>query len=261
MKNINNLAFILGTVLLIGLPIYLVNAEGSEHILLAIKFAAYISLAALLVGSYILLQDDNALRDSSELVKNKPYSFARVQMWWWTMIILGSFLGVYAVSGNKWEINATCLILLGISSVTTAGGRMIDNSQTNDPSVTRHQDGHPSEGFVTDILSDENGLSIHRFQALIFNVAYGLSFLVEVFSNANHGQFPSYENPVLGLLGLSSSTYVYMKMNESQSTQPVKPTNVTTPATPLSAQPVAGSTIQNDELLDVDDNADHSADN
>lgn len=258
MKNINNLVFILGIVLLIGLPIYLITGEASEHIPQAQKFAAYITLAALLVGSYILLQDDNALRDSSELIQNKPYSFSRVQMWWWTMIILGSFIGVYAVSGNLWPINATCLVLLGISCVTTAGGRMIDNSQTNDPSVTRHQDQHPSAGFITDILSDENGLSIHRFQALIFNLTYGLTFLVEVFSKAHtNGSFPKYDDPVLGLLGLSSGTYIYMKMNESQTTPSIQPASVP----PVPAQPTVVSTIQNDELLDVDDNADHSADN
>lgn len=259
MKNTNNLTFILGLVLLIGLPIYLVTGETSGHISEAKKIVAYITLAALLIGSYILLQDDNALRDSSELIKNKPYSFARVQMWWWTIIVLGSFLGVYAVSGNQWVINTTCLILLGISGVTTAGGRMIDNSQTNDPNVTRHQDKHPSEGLIKDILSDENGLSIHRFQTLIFNVTYGLSFLIEVFSTASDpkGVFPQYDDHVLGLLGLSSGTYIYMKMNESQTTQPAQSTNLT--SSPV--QPIANMAIQNDELPDVDNTTDHPADN
>lgn len=261
MKNANGLIFILGLALLVGLPIYLVNAELGEQVLLAKRLAASATLVALLVGSYILLQDDNALRDSSELANNKPYSFARVQMWWWTIIILGSFLGVYAVSGNYWPINATCLVLLGISSVTTAGGRMIDNSQTNDASITRHQDLDPSQGLIKDILSDENGLSIHRFQAMIFNLAYGLSFLVEVFSKIHmNGSFPVYADPVLGLLGLSSGTYVYMKLNESQTTTPQKTVNATTPVKPQAVQPVAGLNAQNDELPDLDDTTVHPAD-
>ncbi|MFA7242807.1 MAG: hypothetical protein WC091_22100 [Sulfuricellaceae bacterium] len=231
MKTANGLTFILALALLVGLPIYLVNAELGAQILLAKRLAAGTVLVALLVGSYILLQDNNALRDSSELANNKPYSFARVQMWWWTIIVLGSFLGVYAVSGNQWTINATCLVLLGISSVTTAGARMIDNSQTNDAGVTRHQDRTPSKGLVRDILSDENGLSIHRFQAMIFNLAYGLSFLVEVFSkvHATDGAFPVYADPVLGLLGLSSCSYVYMKMNESQTATPPPQSATATP--------------------------------
>lgn len=259
MKNTNGLIFILGLALLVGLPIYLVNAELGEQILLAKKLAAGTALVALLVGSYILLQDDKALRDSSELISNKPYSFARVQMWWWTIIILGSFLGVYAVSGNQWAINATCLVLLGISSVTTAGGRMIDNSHINDASVTRHQDRDPSQGLIKDILSDENGLSIHRFQALIFNLAYGLSFLVEVFSKVHTtGEFPKYDTAVLGLLGLSSGTYVYMKMHESQTTTPQQPAAAAKPAQP--AQPAVGMNVQNDELPDLDDTTVHPAD-
>ena len=261
MKNANGLIFILGLALLFGIPIYLVNAEFGEQILLAKKLVASAALVALLVGSYILLRDDDALRDSSELASNKPYSFARVQLWWWTIIILGSFLGVYAVSGNQWTINTTCLVLLGISSVTTAGGRMIDNSQTNDASVTRHQDRDPSQGLIKDILSDENGLSIHRFQALIFNLAYGLSFLVEVFSKVHtNGAFPVYADPVLGLLGLSSGTYVYMKMHESQTTTPEQPSAVATPAKPQPANPAVGMNVQNDELPDLDDTAVHPVD-
>lgn len=258
MKNANGLIFILGLALLLGLPIYLVNVELGEQILLAKQIAASTALVALLVGSYILMQDDNALRDSSELANNKPYSFARVQMWWWTIIVLGSFLGVYAVTGNYWTINATCLVLLGISSVTTAGGRMIDNSNINHANVTRHQDRDPSQGLIKDILSDENGLSIHRFQAMIFNLAYGLSFLVEVFSkiHAKDGAFPVYTDAVLGLLGLSSGTYVYMKMQESQTTTPPQP--VAAPAQP--AQPAAGMNAKNDELPDLDDTAVHPAD-
>ncbi len=257
MKNANILIFILGLSLLLGLPIYLVNVELGEQILLAKRIAASTALVALLVGSYILLQDDKALRDSSELVSNKPYSFARVQMWWWTIIILGSFLGVYAVSGNIWVLNATCLTLLGISGATTASGRMIDNSHSNDATVSRHQDRDPSQGLVKDILSDENGLSIHRFQAMIFNLAYGFSFLVDVFSHVHaNGAFPNYDASVLGLMGISSGTYVFMKMNESQTTTPPQP--AAAPAQP--AKPAAAQTTQNDELPDVDDTATHPVD-
>ena len=258
MKNTNSLIFIFGLALLLGLPIYLVNTgDNVLQIRLAKQIAAGVALVVLLVGSYMLLLDEKALRDSSDLVSNKPYSFARVQMWWWTIIILGSLLGVYAVSGNLMGINATCLTLLGITSMTTASGRMIDNTHINDPSVTRHQDRDPSQGLIKDILSDENGLSIHRFQAMIFNLAYGLSFLVEVFSKAHMtGIFPEYNNAVLGLLGLSSGTYVFMKMQESQTTTPPQP--AAAPARP--AQATAAKTTQNDELPDLDGTATHPVD-
>lgn len=155
MKDKNNLAFVLCIILLVGIPVFLVCSEFSSpvlqaNILLAKRVVAGFAIAALLIGSYFLLLDDKALRDSST-AKDRPYSFARVQMWWWTIIVLGSFLGVYAASGNMWMLNATCLTLLGISSVTIAGARMIDNSQINDTNVTRHQDQGVSQDLVRDI--------------------------------------------------------------------------------------------------------------
>ena len=248
----------LGLVLLFGLPIYLAsNCSGEFQ--QAKQYAALLGLWIFLVGAWYFMLDDNALRDASIHTENKPYSFARVQLWWWTVVVLGSFLGVYYVSGKYWPLNATCLVLLGISGVTTAGARTIDNSQANDPNITRHQDDGPSKGLIRDILSDENGLSIHRFQAMVFNLAYGCSFLAHVFSNATNGAFPSYDQFVLGLLGFSSGSYVYMKMNESQTpTSSQQNTSAAVPAQP--AQPAAGANMKNDELPDVDGTTVHPAD-
>lgn len=262
MVNKNILTFIFALIILLGIPTYLIC---TGDVPLVKKFAAYVGLAILLIGSYILVQDNNALRDSCELTQNKPYSFARVQIWWWTLIVIGSFLGVYAVSGHRWDFNETCLWLLGISSVTTTAGRMIDNTQTNDPKVSRHQDKHTSEGLIIDILSDENGLSTHRFQAFIFNLAYGLSFLVEVFSavkaDSETGSFPTYDNTVFMLLGLSSGTYVLMKLNENQTKQEQASPPATPTVTAPSQSAVAAAVAQNDELLDVDDTVNHPTDN
>ncbi|MGZ4049134.1 MAG: hypothetical protein ACXVNN_07210, partial [Bacteroidia bacterium] len=138
---------------------------------LATKIAAWTCLTLLLLGALYLLFDKDALRDNSDQLNNdKPYSFSRVQLWWWTLVILGSFLGIYAATGNCWPMNSTCLVLLGISLTTTVSGRMIDTQQTNDATVVRSQNS-PSQGILHDILSDENGLSMHRFQALVFNNA------------------------------------------------------------------------------------------
>ncbi len=182
------------------------------------KIVAWFGLAVLLLGSVYMLFDKNALRDSSTQKGDlKPYSYSRVQLWWWSIIIIGSYLGVYAATGNYWDLNTTCLTLLGISTITTVSGKIVDNQQNNDQQITRSQDTYPSQGFIMDILSDENGMSVHRFQAFVFNISFGLSFVVTVFSDLSAKAFPTYSPTILGALGVSSGTYLAMKMNENKS--------------------------------------------
>jgi hypothetical protein len=230
----------------------------------ATKIAAWAGLVLLIIGGLVLLWDETALRDSSQQKKNKPYSFARVQLWWWTMVILGSFLGVYAATGNCWPMNTTCLVLLGISLTTTVSGRMVDTQQTSEGTV-RTQDVHASSGILTDILSDENGLSVHRFQALVFNVVYGLSFMVQVFSKVTEGKFPEYDSMVLTLLGISSGAYLAMKMNENKTSPATPAAKLNPPVNTTTGNPTGESTTTNttdDILLDASsESSSQSADN
>ena len=55
---------------------------------------------------------------------------------------------------------------MGISVGTTFAAGTIDNNQNP---ITRHQN-EPSAGFFIDILSDENGISIHRFQNVVWTI-------------------------------------------------------------------------------------------
>jgi hypothetical protein len=224
----------------------LLLAYGKIDVPTAKKVAAWTGLVILVAGSIYLLYDKNALRDAS-LQENKPYSFSRVQLWWWTLIIVGSLFGIYASTGTYWQLNPTCLVLLGISSITTISGRMVDTRDHADPEITRSQDLHPSQGLLNDILSDNHGLSMHRFQSLVFNIAYGLAFVVEVFSNPLKGSFPVYDASVLAMLGVSSAAFLAMKMSENKTVAPEKPADT------LQAAPVViAPTVENDQLVDAE---------
>lgn len=207
--------------------------EDARHIV------AFTTLALVMLTGIYLLWDNGALRDTSvQCDGEKPYSFARVQLWWWTLIICGSYLGIYAITGIYWSLNSTCLILLGISTATTVSGALVDTRQIEDPKVIRTQDA-PSQGFLKDILSDEQGVSMHRFQALVFNVAYGASFVISVFDEGNEGKFPEYGEFTLGLMGISSATYLAMKTNENK------------PGTVPAQQATPSATPGNEELADI----------
>ena len=160
------------------------------------------------------------LRDISS-ANRKPYSFARVQLTWWSVIILASFITILAVKGIAPTFDTSTLILLGISSATTAAARIIDRSDQSNPNITRTQNQN-SENFFLDILSDEKGVSIHRFQTVVFNIVFGIWFICTVLYYLSH--FPASVDKIIPvitennliLLGLSSGTYAALKANENK---------------------------------------------
>ncbi len=160
------------------------------------------------------------LKDTSTATK-KPYSFARVQLTWWTVIILSSFITIVLFKGLIPTFSSSTIILLGISAATTATGRIIDMSDQSNPNITRNQD-LGSDNFLLDLLSDGNGINIHRFQTVVFNLVFGIWFICTVLYYLGH--FPgdvSNIMPVISdnnliLLGLSSGTYAALKTTENK---------------------------------------------
>jgi len=174
------------------------------------------------------------LRDISKAGSHQPYSWARVQLAWWTVIVLSSFVAILWGKGIAATLNSSTVILLGISAATTATARVIDMSD-QEKSNWRHQDDF-GKNFLLDILSDNNGVSVHRFQTVVFNVVFGVWFIRAVLNNLvidcgayiadagllklcksdtiNYIMPPITDNNLI-LLGLSSATYAALKMTEN----------------------------------------------
>ena len=220
----------------------------------------FILLAALI---FFFDRRFGTLRDISSS-NPQPYSWARVQLAWWTVIVLSAVIAVVwkdtqtAPPGNLPTLHYSTLVLLGISAATITVARSIDVSDVNNQGVVRHQN-LPSESFLTDILSDQDGISIHRLQAVVFNALFGIWFIGSVLYNLGAGHDPcamyaagtqdaincrqiplNYIMPVISdnnliLLGLSSATYAAMKTTENK-----VPANV--PAAPAVTAPGAANT-------------------
>ncbi len=177
------------------------------------------------------------LRDISRAPGHQPYSWARVQLAWWTVIVLSSFIAILWDKGVAPTLNSSTVILLGISAATTATARVIDISDQESLN-RRHQDDF-GKNFFLDILSDQNGVSVHRFQTIVFNAVFGTWFIHAVLNNLinddcsmygydaglladclktkiNYIMPPITDNNLI-LLGLSSATYAALKMTENKS--------------------------------------------
>ena len=165
----------------------------------------------------VLMLKTDLLKDESSCIGNKPYSLSKVQLALWSLVVFSCFVYLIGqdgfVFGKDFSINETALILLGISGVTTVIGNTIDSSDVQNPSVTaRHQD-DCSEGFWRDILSDKNGISIHRYQNVIFTAILLVAYIAFV---TKEGKMPDWDGTVLTLMGISSAGYLGVKMNENK---------------------------------------------
>jgi hypothetical protein len=70
-----------------------------------------------------------------------------------------------------------------------------------------------SSGFLKDILSDGSGYSFHRFQIFAWTIVLGIMFLSSVYNSLS---MPEFSATLLGLMGLSSGTYIGFKFPEQK---------------------------------------------
>ena len=142
-----------------------------------------------------------------------PFSLARAQFAFWTVIIFSSFM--YILFKHNYQIpaiNNVNLILLGIVVSTSASAKLIDESQKKNGNLNSD---YPSEGFLIDILSDKKGVSIHRLQNVLWTLAVGLIYIHYV---ANESSLPDetvISDNLLLLMGISTGAYLGIKTTEN----------------------------------------------
>lgn len=148
------------------------NSTAITYIFFGIFFGQWIVILVL-DSKYAMLRDNGT-------GASRPFSWSRVQMTWWTVIVLTAFATAVVRTGGTIPIldNST-LYLLGISSATTISSTMIDVSDRSNPSIKEMAQDLKSAGMILDILSDKSGINIHRFQTFLFNVLFGVWFMYE----------------------------------------------------------------------------------
>lgn len=210
-------------------------------------FSNYLAILIILLAVALLfmfISKNGLIKDDSNCVGTKPFSLAKTQFAFWTLIVFSSFVFlisentfiIESVQTNKQDqpkdepaknakkdiilLSGTAMLLLGISGGTAVLGKTIDTSdqqrintvvRAGSPATPRHQD-ECSQGFLLDLLSDENGVSIHRFQNVIFTVVLMISFVVFV---CTKGSMPEWDATLLTLSGISSAGYLGVKTNEN----------------------------------------------
>jgi len=136
----------------------------------------------------------------------RPFSLGKTQMAWWFIIILGSYLYVWAVTGTLPVLSPGLLAMAGISGSTGAVSVMITDTENTQYPV------HTS--FLHDLVTDKDGVTLHRFQMIAMTLILGIAFVIEVVTDC---RLPAdFQGTTLGLMGISSGTYLGFKVPEKR---------------------------------------------
>ena len=164
-----------------------------------------------------------------KITRRSPYSLAKTQFAAWTVIIASSYIYLSLTKGDCADsaINKTALVLMGIGTGILTGAAIMDKREAAE-NRPRHQN-RPSRGFFTDILSDENGVSIHRFQNFVWTSIAMIVYVMKVGHVQTGCVMPELSDTLLALTGISGVTFLTMRASENKPAADTPPETDTTP--------------------------------
>ena len=170
----------------------------------------FLSLLIFLFVIFLLYRKTDLLRGLPEQtppVGKKVFSLALSQMLFWTVLVMGAYVFIWATTGDIDTVTDSILILMGISSVTALGARVIDTTSTGKPITPELSSG----SYWKDILKGTTDYEPHRLQIVAWTIVLVIVFLCTVWSDLT---MPSFNGTLLTLMGISSGTYLGFKMKE-----------------------------------------------
>lgn len=209
-------------------------------------WAAIIVLVITAVAAAWLGRNSDIIRDSMPLSFDalaatkdfrRPYSLAQSQMMWWFALILAAFIYIAIIKqGVDNILQEQSLILMGIGTGTALGAAIVEQAKPTNPKFTRFEElaqlikaagavapsaltaeylslanQLKSENFIKDVLSDVDGVSLHRFQSFAWTVVIGVFFAFSTYFNQ---AMPVFDKYLLAVLGISGATYLGFKIPE-----------------------------------------------
>ena len=151
----------------------------------------------------------------------RPYSLSLFQMAFWFTLVIIAYVFMWLINDELDTITSSVLALIGLGAATAIGATMIDKNKTQSGEATPAVS---TRGFLHDVLSDANGISLHRFQMFVWTLVLGIIFIASVYKNLS---MPEFSSTLLDLMGISSGTYVGFKVQEKTATD--APAGTTTP--------------------------------
>ena len=184
-----------GTVQLVMVDVGLAAAAGGVMVCALLAFAALALRTSLLMELVTASSGDQEWR----------WSLSKVQLATWFFLIFGAFLVIWLVTGRIDTINASTLGTLGISAGTALGDAYTRSRQSSPLVSMESRPKPPWRRLGIELISDDKGYSIFRFQMAAWSLLLMVVFVADVLVDLI---MPVFSPELLYLLGLSSGTFV-----------------------------------------------------
>ena len=127
---------------------------------------------------------------------------------------MAGFLFIWSMTGEIPILPNAVLILAGLGTATHVGSVLVDKS------VGGTGDGEATQGILHDLLSDHDGYSVPRIQMVVWTVVLAFVYVTTVVRTLSMPDFP---DSLLALTGISSGSYLLLKMREQPGPRPAPP--------------------------------------
>jgi hypothetical protein len=168
-----------------------------------------VGLVASIIGLLYLGAKSNLLRFTMAAPAapgHLRFSLGKTQILTWTVVIVASYIYIYLITGAQFPLDSTILILLGTSAATTLAAATVDDDRQSKEGAPVSS---PSRGFLRDLISDANGIAVSRLQFVVWTLVLVGIFVVTVIRTLT---MPTFDASLLTLMGISSGTYVGLKL-------------------------------------------------
>jgi hypothetical protein len=174
------------------------------------KFFTFLLFLVIALAIFIHLCRTTSLirTGSNPIPSDRPYSLALFQMSFWFFLVIAAYVFMWLITDELDTITESVLALIGIGAATALGSALIDDKKSL---PAPEQPGGTTRGFLDDVISDPNGVSLHRFQMFVWTLVLGIIFIGSVYKNL---EMPEFSATLLGLMGISSGTYLGFKVPE-----------------------------------------------
>ena len=190
--------------------IWMVTSDLSNltpSVLGLIGISAATGLSAAIVGSSKRNDRENQRRSLEEKKKNDEVEAERLRS---EISTLNA-----AVNANHAPINLEeqRVALAAKQAELAAKQKKIDQSNQEIQELSAAAKPAASKHFIDDILSDDDGISFHRFQMFAWTIVLIFIFIASVY---NVLAMPNFDTTLLALMGISGGTYIGFKLPEQQ---------------------------------------------
>ena len=188
----------------------LVILPGIKALFLIVAILLLLSVFFYLARTTALIRDSGPMRADKQL---STYSLGRTQMALWFLSVVIAFLFIWAMTGAAAEVTTSILTLMGIGAGTALGAALIDDGKRASRVALSEvpMETPASKGLRADLLMDETGYSLHRFQITVWTLVLWVLFWGSVLQEL---AMPDFNTTLLALMGISAGTYIGFKLPE-----------------------------------------------